>query len=474
MRDAVLYSRIGGEWMLHRLNRAISLGFGLAGCGARVVDGGSDGTDGDSGAETTSADATGSSATASSASTGSVTVSSTVSTSAESSSAGDVDDGGDDPLKFDLPPQPDVGAAQPLDCSAPELPWPLQGLACERDEAFQQWAAICEAAPRDGDCPTIGDEQRAALELCAADFINGCAEAQEQCGPALSDEGMCCYWETIGPVCPGRPFVVAGRARVASLEAGDAWSDATLCAPIEPEPSPALADLLAAAWRFDAQHEHAAVASFSRFALQLLAMAAPPRFVDGALRAALDEREHAGLFFALAQAHGRCARAPGPLAVDGALLGADDPIHVVVATIREGCIAETISAVQLQAARDAAEDPRLRAALSRVLEQELAHVELAWSFVAWALARGDAALRAAVVEAFRDPARWIPCGPDVEPTQGDEDRWRGHGRLTAGDRVAIARQAIATIIVPAARRLLEGAPTSAAPRVHDGARGMIA
>lgn len=472
MRDAVLYSRIGGERMMHRLNRAISLGFGLAGCGARVVDGGGDGTDDGSGGETTSETATGTSATPGTASTASDTVSSTVSTSAESSSAGDVDDGSDDPLKFDVPPQPDLGTPLPLDCMSPELPWPLQGLACERDEEFEQWVAICEATPPDGGCEALGDDQRLALELCAADFLGSCGGIAEQCGPALSDAGACCYWATIGPICPGRPFVVAGRARLAPLREGDAWCDATLCASIEPEPSPPFAELLAAAWLFDAQHEHAAIASFSRFALQLLAMAAPPRLVDGALRAALDEREHAGLFFALARAHGRSAWAPGPLAVDGALVGADDPIHVVVATIHEGCIAETISAMQLRAARDAARDPALREALSRVLEQELAHVELAWSFVAWALARGDAALRAAVVAAFHDPARWIPCGPDVEPAQVDADRWRGHGRLTACDRVAIARHAIAAIIVPAAQRLLDGAQASPGPRAHDGAPGI--
>ncbi|MBL8948787.1 MAG: hypothetical protein JNK45_36785 [Myxococcales bacterium] len=77
-----------------------------------------------------------------------------------------------------------------------------------------------------------------------------------------------------------------------------------------------------------------------------------------------------------------------------------------------------------------------------------------------------------MVAAFHDPARWIPCGPAVEPAQVDADRWRGHGRLTAGDRIAIARQAIAVIIVPAAQRLLDGAQASPGPRAHDGARGI--
>jgi hypothetical protein len=448
--------------MLHRLNRAISLGFGLAGCSARAVDGGSDGGDGDGAGEETSASATASTATASSAS---ATVSSSTSTPGESS-AGDVDDGSDDTPYFDLPPQPDVGGPQPPDCDNPELPAQLQGLACERDEQFGGWVAICQPAPPDGICSAIGEAEREALEVCAADFLSECGGFYDQCGPTPLENGACCYWGTLGQLCPGRPFVVAGQARLAPLCEGDAWCDATLCASIEPEASPAFAELLAAAWLFDAQHEHAAIASFSRFALQLLAMAAPPRFVDGALRAALDEREHAGLFFALARTHGRSAWAPGPLSVTGALVGADDPIHVVVATIREGCVAETISALQLQAARDAAEDPALRNALSRVLEQELAHVDLAWTFVAWALSRGDAALRAAVAAAFSDPARWIPSGPAAEPAATEADRWRRHGRLTAGDRHAIATRAIDSVILPAAQRMLGHAPRRAAAQLH--------
>ena len=48
--------------------------------------------------------------------------------------------------------------------------------------------------------------------------------------------------------------------------------------------SPALRRRLAELWSQDALLEHASIASFSRFALQLLAVAAPPALVAGAHR----------------------------------------------------------------------------------------------------------------------------------------------------------------------------------------------
>jgi hypothetical protein len=390
--------------------------------------------------------------------TATATTSSDTSTAGDASE-GDIDDGDDDAPQFDLGVFPDLGPQPPpVDCDQLDAVPPFQGIACEKDEMFGQWVSICQPPPLDGACGPITDAEREALDTCAVKLAMNCSGLHDECAPVTLDDGSCCYWGILGPICPGRPFVVAGHARLATLREGDAWcDDAALHTPFVAETSPELAELLAQVWLFDARHEHAAIASFSRFALQLLAMAAPPRFVDAALRAALDEREHAGLFFALARVHGGRAWAPGPLAVDAALDGADDPIHIVAATIHEGCIAETISALQLQAARDAAKDPALREALSRVLEQELAHVELAWAVVAWALAQGDATLRAAVVVAFADPARWIPRGPDAEPNATEASRWREHGRLTEGDRVTIARHAIRTAILPAARRLLDAA-----------------
>lgn len=443
-----------GDPMLNRLRAAIGfgLGLGVVGCGDRTVGGDSGAGTGEGDAQTTAPGSTSTSVSTSVSTTMSTTVSppsTSTSTSISGSDSGDDNDNDDanEPVQFDMgePPKP-----RPLTCDDPRNPPPVQGQACELGEGAD-WAAICQPADPSGACGPLTGVEAEKLESCIG-VVDSCFGFYDQCGPLTLEDGSCCYWGDFGQICPGRPFTVRGEARVAAADHDTQWCDADSPTPTAPAH---LSDTLAQAWRYDALHEHAAVASFSRFALQLLAMAAPARLVEGALRAALDEREHAGLFFALAQHYGGQAWGPGPLCIEAALQSADDPVHVVTSTIQEGCIAETISAMQLQQALENAEDPALRAALARVLAQEQQHVELAWSFVAWAYERGDARLRAAVAAAFEQPSRSVPAGPNVGPGSAtDAQLWRQHGRLTDADQLDVARRAIEDAIAPAAALLL--------------------
>src|SRR5690606_33504532 len=72
---------------------------------------------------------------------------------------------------------------------------------------------------------------------------------------------------------------------------------------------------LAAHWLAEAAVEHASVASFSRFALSLLALGAPPSLVASAHAAALDEIRHAQDCFALASRYRGEPVGPGPLPI---------------------------------------------------------------------------------------------------------------------------------------------------------------
>lgn len=355
---------------------------------------------------------------------------------------------GDRPV-FDIGPLPDTPFIPP-GCDRMEEPPPTLGSTCEiLVDEYPQVVTACIPAEADGRC-TSADTREVVelLKACYAPIGDACNALYSSCGPQSDEAGSCCYWGSFGPACPGRPFMIDGVARLAhTVESAD-W-----CGAWATVPSTAFNDELAEAWRFDGRHEHAAIASFSRFAMHLLAMAAPAQLVEAALRAATDEHEHAMLFFGLARAYSGRAIGPGRLAMDGALGDGDDAIQIVVAAVREGCIGETVSAMQLQRASTTATDADLRAALARVVEQELAHVELAWAFVAWAYARGDARLRAAVDDAFATASRWIPMGASVEPASEDADRWRAHGRLTRADCNAIAQRTLRTIVLPLARDL---------------------
>src|SRR5262249_9598845 len=127
------------------------------------------------------------------------------------------------------------------------------------------------------------------------------------------------------PLRNGRPFLVGLEARTAAAEHADrGWTQGGLALdveglmpplPVESERTPLPPDAraaLARAWEADALLEHASIAAFSRFAMDLLAVGAPPDLITAALAAATDEVRHARLCFTLAQRYSGQVIAPLP------------------------------------------------------------------------------------------------------------------------------------------------------------------
>jgi hypothetical protein len=144
--------------------------------------------------------------------------------------------------------------------------------------------------------------------------------------------------------------------------------------------------------------EHASIAAFARFSLQLLALGAPPELVDACTQALADETEHTKLCFQLASAYAGHAIGPGPLDI-GHSLEATSLDQVVELVIVEGCFGETRAALEALEAADAATDPVIVAAYTRIARDEQRHAELAFRFVRWALAQGGQLVRERVVAA---------------------------------------------------------------------------
>lgn len=286
----------------------------------------------------------------------------------------------------------------------------------------------------------------------------------EACGPDPAAPGECCY-VVVGDCPVGRPFLVEGQARVAAPAARDDWAS-----PVAPDVSgldSATREALAGYWQREALAEHASVASFARFILQLLSVGAPAELLTASQRALADEIEHARLGFALATAYGGSPLGPAALSVSDALEGQDGLATMALAVAREGCIAETVSALQIAAARDGASDAALKQALSVVAEQELAHALLAWKTLAWCLERGDASLRQAVREVFATAHLYVGLGT-VPAESGDPNRLREHGCLPMAERRSLARHALREVVLPAATALL--ASHESAPRAKPDAR----
>ena len=211
---------------------------------------------------------------------------------------------------------------------------------------------------------------------------------------------------------------------------------------------------LAAQWARDAQFEHASIASFGRFALELLAVGAPAELVERAHRAAIDEIEHARLCFSLASLYGGVALGPGPLPIDAsAFSSAPDLVAMTHATVLEGCVNETLAALEAEAGATHAEPEAVREVLRAIQRQETDHASLAFAFVSWALAVGGAGVRAAAVAAFQLAEREIK-GRLQQPEPEHAALLRAHGRLSAAQRTELRERAVRQVVTPAATELL--------------------
>lgn len=365
----------------------------------------------------------------------------------EESSSDDVDD---------VPPQPDLPLPPLGDCSVNVT-----------DTSVLEGHPDCPIIPDDGDfCGSqlyvgcVEPEQGQTCEQlcpegnCVADWMNceGDAVYNEElsnlCGPYEMD-GLCCTIAQVYNFCSdGRPFVVDERSRQASLspvECADFDSNRFAGLPVE------LRRRLADRWAEVAAAEHASIASFARFTTQLLAIGAPPELIRDALAAAADEVRHAEVALALASAFEGRPLGLGPLDVRGAAEAPADLEALVLACVHEGCIGETIAALELAAAADACDDPELAMRLAAIAEDETRHAELAWRFVQWAIDR-QPELRAKVAEPFA----LLTLGTSERESITVEERsvLRSLGCLPADERRRVQLDGMQQLLRPCAAALL--------------------
>jgi hypothetical protein len=281
----------------------------------------------------------------------------------------------------------------------------------------------CQTA--DDTCQDNSDCTRSSGELCVADSTGAHHCKQVPC------------------VVPGRPFWVDGDVRAASAARREDWASELSteldCELTEPDRA-ALADYFSRAGLL----EHASVAAFARFALELLHFGAPLELVAGAHRALGEELEHARLCFSLASRYGGRSIGPGVLDVSGCL----DQLSLaaaVRAAVREGCVGETVAAVQAAEAFEYARDGEVKAALERIRRDEWEHAQLSFRFVRWAL-EIDPTLAGAVLDELSASA---PAVRRASQDITDADRRRAeHGLLPEAHLAAIAARVHTELVSP--------------------------
>ncbi len=277
----------------------------------------------------------------------------------------------------------------------------LFALGCPGSKGELLQTTACMGIDEAGDeCPDADEVERDALSsaICGGEIVSvdgGPTEGECWYGPGgdTAEHPGCVYEVTVRQVedCAyGRPF-----SALAEPTDRAEWAS-----PLRPRLEGVERAVCAAEWTTIGLAEHASVASFSRFILELLAHGAPAELVRDAQRALADEVVHAELAFGLASAFAGRAVGPGPLPI--AAVELTDLRAMAVACAREGCLAETRSVLQLveRAAREP--DPVVAGVLRRLASDEQRHAALAWRAVQWAVRVGGEPVRAAVAAVFRE------------------------------------------------------------------------
>ncbi|MCH9683323.1 MAG: ferritin-like domain-containing protein [Deltaproteobacteria bacterium] len=288
--------------------------------------------------------------------------------------------------------------------------------ACFPSDQWLEWEFTLPVDAQ-GLCPC--DQECRATALSQWNQENCCDSCEYEFGEVkcseVSDGNVCHYIVTMAEAgCgKGRPLFIDDQARTAPATARDDWAQPGLepwVRGLDVRTRRALADH----WLHAALAEHASVASFARFVLDLGAMGAPPALLTDATTAIQDEVRHAQIAFALAGAYAGEAVGPGPLPLHGLVAGADSEA-IVRAAVREGCVEETLAAAEAELAAHRATDPAVRHALTAIAEDEARHAVLAWRFVDWALSR-DASLATAVLDELQRAT------VAIEEAQASDDR----------------------------------------------------
>ncbi len=308
--------------------------------------------------------------------------------------------------------------------------------------------------PQGDSCPSREDATPLIPRACDESLLSVDSDAERE-------GSECCYEVTLeqldGCAVEGRPLLCDGEAVLASPRERSDW--------VGERAKPSLVGLdaderhaLAQMWTRAALFEHASVASFSRFALQLMAVGAPPSLLEEAHRAALDEVRHAAEAFTLAAAYRGAPVGPSRLPLPEALPVKGSLEHLAASTVVEACINETLAVLVAIEQLTRAGDPVVRDVLERLIEDESRHAALAWCTVKWAIRSGGPQVRAAVAAAV-DAARSELEAPHPELFSTERVRsLERHGLLDAGARAEAMRRGYDEIITPCIRALLDVRP----------------
>ena len=207
-------------------------------------------------------------------------------------------------------------------------------------------------------------------------------------------------------------------------------------------------------WGEMALGEHASVAAFARFVLDLLSLGAPSSLVLDAIRAMEDEVHHTRLCFGVARKLSGVVAGPGALDLARMPNHLGDPATILTAAIVEGCVEETVAARCAQVARDRAEPDYMREVLAKISDDEARHSELSWQAVGWMLERFPDLLPLAE---DRFATALAATSAVAEPENVNLELYESYGCLSARTRREVRHATVQDTILPRMTALLRPA-----------------
>jgi hypothetical protein len=328
------------------------------------------------------------------------------------------------------------------DCRQFELGYCREGSACDQGFGGQSgscasgcgtdadcgpgYICLCDGSTHGGECVRSScgtDEDCVSGMVCASlggfdEYSFSCTTAQDECATSADcNDSESCEQSGVRRECQelavcGRPFLVANAARLAPVTNDETWTEGAAITPQLDHLTASERVALTAHWTKLGRMEHASIAAFARFGLQLLALGAPPDLLEDCTRALADETAHTKLCFALASAYAGRPIGPGPLDIASSL-DVTSLADIVELVLAEGCFGETSAALEALEAADSERDPVVAAAYAQIAADEQRHAELAFRFVRWALGRDASSVRQRLHAAIARPPSSTQAARDV-------------------------------------------------------------
>lgn len=351
-----------------------------------------------------------------------------------------------------------TGCATDADCPEDAFCMCGGGSQCVRAGALDE-PGHCRTG---SDCPSGQCRLGSHSNGCSTEWYVGCDSAASEClttgdcttgGPCVPGaEGWVCGAPT--EIC-GRPFNVAGEARTAALvttgEATARVRPAPACEGVlESLPAGLARDALQAHFEAMTLLEHASIASFAQFMLGLMRFGAPAALLDATAQAMRDEVDHTRRCAALVMRLSGREVVPGALNTAGAA-PAGSLAELMVATLAEACVGETLGAIEAHTLAEQCADAELRETLTVIAEDEWRHAVLGWETLRW----GVAALRPADAAALREAAERALVDQVQAARAHAAPSDLGHlGLLDAVSRADLFSATGATVILPTLEAIL--------------------